>query len=270
MTHGVGATPDDRTRPEVQAQRSHVELLRKIGASSTPRGSADLSKWAPPMPDQNGFEACTCHAGGALIFQRLAILGRPIPWVPSFLALWSDALLIEAPVGTTAAQLAAMNSGVQSVSAMIAIGHGIRPMGPLAPGRFSDVVNGPTSPGLDQLTVAAMTPVVGEYRIDETASDWTEAACVCMDNGIPVYVAMNVGDVYRGWRPSMPPIDADEPGPGSGHAVRLDKYETTAGGTRVFSSPGSWGLGYADQGRWAFTDAGLRARAFDAYPFDVR
>ena len=272
MTRACRATPDDRARPEVQAQRPHVELLRTIGASSTPRGSADLSKWRPPMPDQNGFEGCTAHAAGSLIYQRLAILGRPLAWVPSFLGIWSDALLVEAAPGTTAAQLAAMNAGVQSVSAMIAIGHGVRPMGPLASGRFSDVVTGPIAPGLDQMTTAAMAPIVGEYRIDEGQPNWTEDACVLLDNEIPIYLGINVGPEYMRWVASMPPIDDDEAAGSSlgGHAVRIDKYETTQSGARVFSSPGSYGLSYFDQGVALFTARALEARTFDSYPFDVR
>jgi hypothetical protein len=267
---GSGARPDDRTRPEVQRQKPFPHLAVKIGASSTPRGSADLSKWRPSIPNQLGWDACTDMAAADLTNAMFASRGKPLPFRISQVALWSDALMIETSPTPTAAQLAAMNSGVQSVSTMIAIGHGVRAQGATGPGTNSDIVNGPFAPGLDQMTVAAFCPIVGEYRIDETSATWTEDACVALDNGIAIYIAINVGPVYQGWVPSMPPIDADEaPGTGSGHAIRCDKYETTASGERIFTCPGSWGTGYGDAGVWLFTATGLLARAFDVYPFEV-
>lgn len=271
MIPGRGAVPDDRAHPRVVAQQPFQALARKLGASATPRGSADLSRGRPPMMDQNGFGACTAHAAARALFTRYAVLGRPLPWVPSPLDIWSRSLLLETSPVPTPAQLAALNSGVMSVSAMIAIGTGIRAMGAQAPGRFSDVVAGPVSPGLDQLTADALAPQVGEYRIDETSSDWPTLAAIALDNEIPVYVGLNVGPAYDAWTPTMAPIDADEaPSPqNGGHAVVLDKYETTSTGDLVFTSPGSYGTGYADDGVWLFTARGLQARAFDVYPFEV-
>lgn len=263
-----GAVPDNRHHPAVRAQQPASVLLGKIGASSTPRGATSLAPYRPPVPDQNGFPACTAHALGCGVYSRYWYLGVSLGWVPSFLGIWTDALILENGP-KTAADVAKLAMGVQSVSAMIAIGYGIRPMGALASGRFSDVVTGPVAPGLDQMVTAAMRPQVGEYRIDETQSDWTTTAAVCIDNGIPVYIGLNVGPQYMNWSPSQAPIDTDEaPGVGSGHAVRLDAYTTTASGL-VFESPGSYGLAYADAGVWRFTARGLLARAFDVYPLEV-
>jgi hypothetical protein len=153
---------------------------------------------------------------------------------------------------------------------MIAIGRGIRAQGSAPNGTYCDVVSGPVAPGLDQMTTSAMRPIVGEIRIDETAADWTTNACVSLDNGIPLYVAMNVGPAYQAWVPSMPPIDSDEAaGTGSGHAMRIDGYETTASGEVVFTCPGSWGTGYGDSGVWRMTARGVLLRTFDAYPFTI-
>lgn len=269
MPLGRGAVRDDRSHPRVVAQLPFARLARKLGASSTPIGRADLSAFRSPMMDQNGWEGCTSFAAARACYQRAWVKGLKLPWIPSPVALWSDAILIDTSPVPDAATLAKMNVGVQSVSMMIAIGHGIRPMGPLAD-RFSDIITGPVSPGLDDLTTAAMHPQVGEYRIDEGASDWTEHACIALDHGVPIYIGMNVGPIYDDWVPSMPPIDTDEPqGKGAGHAVVLDAYETTQAGERIFRSPGSYGEGKADKGVWTFTARGLRARAFDVYPFEV-
>lgn len=270
MTHARGCEVDDRGHPFCRAQKPFAVLGASIGASSTPVGKGDLSWSRPPIANQNGYGACTSFAASHALVQRYAILGRPLGWIPSQLALWSDAILIGTTPTPTPTQLATMNVGVQSLQMMIAIGHGIRPQGPLAAGMNSDILTGPTSPGLDQLVQAAMAPQVGEYRIDETASDWTELACIAIDNGIPVYIGLSVGPIYDSWVPSMPPIDVPEPaGQGAGHAVRLDAYSTTQTGTRVFSSPGQYGTGYADKGVWLLTDAGLKSRVFDVYPFAI-
>jgi hypothetical protein len=267
---GGGAKRDDRSRPEVQAQRPFAHLAREIGASSTPRGSADLSKWREPIPNQLGWDACTAMTAADLTYAMYAAKGRPLPFRISQVALWSDALMSEASPTPTAQQLAAMNSGVQSVDTMIAVGRGVRPRGYAPSGTCCDIVNGPVAPGLDQMTVAAMCPVVGEYRIDEVVASWTDDACVALDNGIMVYCAANVGPIYQAWRPSMPPIDADEAsGTGSGHAFKIDGYETTSSGIVVFTCPGSWGTGYGDSGVWRFTAQGLFLRGIDVYPWTV-
>lgn len=267
---GTGARRDDRSRPEVLAQLPFAHLARRIGASATPRGSADLSAFRPPIANQLGWDACTAMASSDAIAAMLASKGKPLGWRPSQVALWSDALLTETSPTPTPAQLAANNTGVQSVDMMIAIGRGIRPQGPCGDGTNCDILSGPVSPGLDQMTVAAMRPIVGEYRLDETVAAWTDDACVALDNGIVVYVAMNVGPIYQAWVPSMPPIDTDEEeGTGSGHAMRLDGYETTASGEVVFTAPGSWGTGYGDAGCWRFTAHGAALRGLDVYPFTV-
>jgi hypothetical protein len=264
-----GCTPNDPNHPRVRAQRSFAELGAKLGASNTPRGSADLSATRSPIDDQNGWSACTSFAASACTEQVYRILGKPLPWRVSKLALWTDALTIEAPVGSTAAQIAALNQGVQSVTMMIAMGHGIRALGATS-GPGCDIVTGPVAPGLDQMTTAAMMPQVGEYSIDVTSPGWPTQAAICLDNNIPVYVGLDVGPLYDSWVPSMPPLDTDEaPGTGSGHAVRLDGYSTTSAGELIFTSPGSYGLGYADRGVWLFTANGLVARAFDVYPWTI-
>ena len=270
MTPGRGADPDNRLHPAVRAQLPFVSLAMKVGASPTPRGKASLAQYRCRRLNQNGFGACTTQAATLATVERMAILGKPLPWIPSQLALWSDGLIIEGGPGLTAAQLAALNVGMQSVTLTIAMGHGIRPMGPLASdGRFSDIDTGPVAPGLDQMTTAAMTPKVGAYRIDNTDPTWPIQAAIALDNGIPVYVAMRVGADYDAWVPSMPPINVAEGGVSAGHAMVLDEYMTTGAGELVFSAVGSYGEGYADDGVWLFTSAGLIARTFDVYPWEV-
>lgn len=270
MTLGRGALVDNRLHPAVRAQRPFVELAMRVGASPSPRGKASLAAYRCRRLNQNGWGACTSQAAALATVERMAVLGKPLSFVPSQLGLWSDALIIEGGPGLTAAQLATLNQGVQSVTMTIAMGHGVRPMGPLASdGRFSDIDTGPVAPGLDQLTTAAMMSKVGEYRIDNTDPTWPIQAAISLDNGIPVYVAGDVGADYDAWVPSMPPVDKAESGPASGHAWVLDEYVTTGAGDLVFSGVGSYGTSYADDGVWLFTSQGLLARCFDVYPWEV-
>jgi hypothetical protein len=254
------------------AQKPAQVLLGKVGASNAPKGKADLSRFEPGVYDQGGTESCTAHAASRCLVVRYAALGKPLPFIPSMLAIWSASVLDEASPVPTPAELLAMNTGVASMTAMIAIGRGIRAMGPLSPdGRFSDVAVGPVAAGLDQMTAEALRPQVGEYRLDETDSSWPTLAACCLDSGIPVYVGMNVGPIYDGWMPNMPPIDTDEvpsETANGGHAVELRGYETTSSGL-VFTSTGSYGTGFADQGVWRFTARGLMLRCFDAYAMEV-
>ena len=178
---GGGAKRDDRSRADVQAQKPFAHLARKIGATSAvPRGSADLSQWRPPIPNQTQWDGCTSMAAADLTNAMYASRGKALPFRISQLGLWSDALMNEMTPGFTAAQLAANNSGVQSADICIAVGRGIRAQGPCAPGTYCDILTGPVAPGLDQMTAAAMKPVVGEYRLDEVAADWTNDACVSL------------------------------------------------------------------------------------------
>jgi len=269
MMPGRGAHPDNRLHPAVRAQLPFASLAIKVGASTSPRGKASLAAYRCPRLNQNGFGACTTQAATLATVERMAVLGKPLPWIPSQLALWSDGLIIEGGPGLTANQLHALNVGMQSVTLTIAMGHGIRPMGPLASdGRFSDIDTGPVAPGLDQLTTAAMCPKVGAYRIDNTDPTWPTQAAIALDNGIPVYVAMYVGADYDAWTPNLPPIDKAESGVTAGHAMLLDEYVTTSSGL-VFSAVGSYGTSYADDGVWLFDENGLRARTFDGYRWET-
>ena len=217
--------------------------------------------------DQNGYEACTAHALAEGVAQSCAAAGKAIA-IPSQALLWAAAKSQERTPNPDGSLPVLGNGGVQSVSCMFAIGTlGVVPMLSLAPGRFSDVQDATYEAPFNLGQRAMGTLVTGEYSLDPTNAGAPEQIAIVLDHGISVYLAANVDDAYDNWRPGMPPLGAPSVN-GAGHAIILDGYTSVSGGY-VFTSPGSYGTGYADDGVWTLAGSWVVANGFDCYPLAV-
>ena len=265
---GHGCTPNDPAR--CAHERPAQPLIRRMGGA-VPKGATSLAQFrTDPRLNQGGDESCTAHAVALGVWGSCAAAGKPLPAIPSQAFQWAGSKSLDVVrVPNADGSLPKFgNVGVQSVSAMLALGTiGFVPMGALVPGRFSDCGDPTWELPSDLAQHGAQSLVTGEYSLDPTADDFEVSIALAIDAGLMVYIGVSVGQAYQAWRGGgalcLPEVNA------TGHAIILDSYVTTATGERQYGSPGSYGNGAAVDGVWQMMASWVKVNTFDCYPLAV-
>ena len=259
-----------RDAPHKRTQKDARPLLFSLHAGAPMPGAWSLEAHEAPIEDQNGYAGCTGHGESQLLWTTAHALGSPLPFVPSPAHIYRIVRCLGRPVPTVALE----DNGGMPADIQTAISKwGIRPMGPIAPGRVSDLVDGNlnTEPTLGELEEAAGHIVVPEYRIDELASDVVVQVKQSIVAGFAVGVSFFADTAFMQFTAGASAIGApnvSDPN-GGGHWSVLTSFRTLADGSTIFRGPNSWGLTYGDRGHHEVTEAWLRA-CWDLYTGPVR
>lgn len=242
--------------------------------------SASLEDFEAPIFDQGMTSSCLGHGTAQGIYTAFAAHGDKMPWVPSPAGIYTVArcvgrrlAAVKQSVFPPATLPPLTDSGAMPADAMRAISlWGVRPMGQLAPTRFSDqlVTEVNLEPKLGALMDDAETLLVGEYRIDETAPDMIGQVCAAIVHGYPVGIGIFVDTTFEQWTKDRPIIGVPNmmDQNGGGHWMVLTSYKTLPDGTRAFRGPNSWGPQWGDAGHFVASEAWLRS-AWDLYVLNV-
>jgi hypothetical protein len=237
-----------------------------------------MAQFNAPIMDQGQTGSCTGHGTAQAVYTAWGSLGIPRPFVPSPAGVYTPTRCLDraaaTPAGTPLPALT--DAGGMPADVMLALAkYGVRPIqAPTLDGRYSDVdgTNLTYEPNLADLELSGQKIVTGEYRIDETASDFIALIQAAIAGAkIPCGIAVLVGSKFMNWNPASGPISSpDDPSsPDSGgHWLSLDAYDTYSGGV-VFSGPNSWSEGFGQSGRYAVTGDWLRQSCSDCYPFHL-
>lgn len=234
--------------------------VSKHFASSTPKGAADLRKFAPPPFDQGQTGSCTGHGTSCAIYTTLAAHGMTLPWVPSPKGIYDVGRRIDlTPSQRMSDDGANPNSVMRGITQW-----GVRPIRAVTVdehGRFSDcspdTIN--DDPTLEDLVLDERTKLLGEYALHPSTS--VNDVCLALDNGIAVGVAYFVDTAFENWTPSDEPVgrpDFSDPD-GGGHWVCILGYATDVRGKRVFRVRNSWGVTWGDFGDFFASEEWLKA-----------
>lgn len=268
-----------RDLPHKRTQKDAGPLLRALPAA--PASANHEANEYRPILDQSNAGSCTGHGTAQALYTAFSIDGEPLAWCPSPKGVYANVRAKEradtTPSGATLPVLT--DSGAMPSDIMVVIStYGIMPMqAPSPQGYISDVdaSNVNEDPKLGDLEKEALCIVTGEYRIDETASDFIAQVCTALASGgakglgAPIGLGIFVDTAFENWDPSQPPlstVNLNDP-QGGGHWVCATSYRTDANGKIVFRGPNSWGVGWGDQGHFEFTEDWLKASCMDCYPF---
>ena len=186
--------------------------------------------------------------------------GATLPFVPSFGDLYKLARLVGAPGQPLS------DNGVELSNVATAAGvWGIRPIGQLNPGGFTDVTpeNVNTPETLADLITDSHRLVIDEYRLDLSASDAIPTLVELLKT-TPVQVGGPVGSAYQGYQVGQPAVGPEPDG--SGHATVLTGCEVVGTAERaaelgvgvgdvVFEDKTSWGDSFGDHGHLLVTSS---------------
>ena len=267
--------------PERRGQKDARALMHRLSALPP---AASLEAYEHAILDQNDCGSCTGHGTAQGVFVALAADGQPLGFFPSPKLIYALARgLGRATDNPKAKTLPALrDEGAYPADAMRAITEfGVAPMATPSPLGFVtdvDTSNVAREPDLGTLERAGKRLVTGEYRIDQTASDFIEQVCHVLafggqsGRGAPVGIGVFVDSGFEAWTPSQGPLDevnlADVNG--GGHWLVITSYRTLPSGTRVFRGPNSWTSQWGDHGHFEGTEDWLRKACSDCYPLTVR
>lgn len=243
--------------------------------TGAPNGSADLSPFLGPRYDQGNTGTCHAHSGVAAVTCALRARGHGLPWVPSPLALasntYADVRATTTPVGTPLPPLRDTGADLSDDSRALAL-WGVGPIGPLMPGRYSDVPDDSPGvafpePAISELTISGSHIITGEYQIPVDAAAAT-ACALALDAKIPIWLGFFCDRAFEELSPNAlaQPPDTSDP-TGGGHAVYLSAYRSGPNGYE-FHVENSWGPDWCDNGSCWASSAWLRA-AWMIWPMAV-
>jgi len=280
--HFFGYTPDTldkRTQKDVRA------MLAKMGATTLP-GTVSYRSNEAAILDQGQTGSCTGHGTAQGIYIGAALQNVPLGFVPSPLTTYGVTRSLERTSNTTPLT----DSGAMPSDVMTAVGrYGVRPMAaPTPDGRNSDiwsaidvagVNNAPAAnvnSEVDFLTLeqAGQKLIVGEYRIDESASDLVALAQQCLAVGkAPIGVGIFVDSQVMNFTASSAPVgppNTNDPN-GGGHWICIVGYRasTMVPGTVDWEIVNSWGDSYGDAGHFWAQQAWIQS-ASDLYGWTIR
>lgn len=241
-----------------------IAIARRLAAA--PPSAHDLSEHTPQVLDQGQTGSCEGHAGSGAIYTSLSAQGHPLPWIPSQADIYLNARCIDR--GAKFSERL-QDEGTETNSVIRAISEfGIRPMGSLAAGRFSDVSEDPAElnaePRLAELEQDAHSLVLGAYRVTSTGSERDADVKAAIAAGFAVRVDSFVDTAFEDWTPAKEPFgipEYDDPR-GGGHALYAIAYTPYFYVLR--NSWGDWG----DSGNIRVSSAFI-AQA-DVFPWRVR
>lgn len=218
-----------------------------VRSAAAPPASVDLSRFAPAVMDQGQTGSCEGHSTAGAIFTTLAAQGKPLPWVPSPAGIYTLARCIDRGASLDAPL---QDVGTETPSVIHAIAeYGIRPIGELQFGRYSDVSEAPAllnaEPQLDELEADAKTLAIGAYRITSAGSARETDVKLALAAGFAVRIDSFVDTAFENWSAGDAPFGVpNESDPnGGGHALYILGYTPD-----YYIVRNSWGQSWGNQG----------------------
>jgi len=290
-----GYTPDP---PHKRVQKDAGTLLRAAVSTSIDHASHEAFEWRPVL-DQNRCGSCGGHGTAQAIYPAIwSLTGFQPSWLASPGGLYAATRELARAAMTPAGvplPTPLPDDGVNPADLMTAVSTvGISPMRRTADGTVVEYGTANASPSLGansdvdpanvgndssmlELERDAETLLVGEYRIDEKASDVIGLMCAALATGIdgrgsPLGLGVFVDTAFENWDPATGPVSAvnvNDPD-GGGHWLAVTSFYTLPNGKRVFRGPNSWGQTWGDAGHFEVTEDFIRASASDIYVFTVR
>jgi hypothetical protein len=240
-----------RTTPDAKARRFGAAHPTSAAAAFPPAGA--LRRFRCAQQDQGQTETCYGHATSVLVYVAFAAYGTPLAWVPSPLGIARSALAEEQPLKLNPLLV---DSGADMADVMTGIGReGVRPMGPLAPLRFSDVTPETIQrrPTLAEDEAGARDIVLGPEALLVGAADFLAQIATSIAN-LECGVSLGIHDspAFSNWTAGSPAVsdlsgftDAD------GHDVACLDYRTNpTTGELEFWLLSSWGAWGEEGGAW--------------------
>jgi hypothetical protein len=245
--------------PDADHFRTQKPAHVLLGSAPTAGPAISVGGFEAPIEDQGQTGHCGGTGTSQAVYASAGASGKPLPFVPSPKMIYALAR-IQARQDSTQKLT---DSGVMPANLIGALRWGVMPIAaPTPDGRYDDVwsqddldavmlsglVNPPNvndEPSLLDLETSGLKIVTGEYRIDETGSNFAAqiraglAGPKCA-TGIGIFV-----DVahFMQWDPSTGPIqtiDLNDPN-GGGHWLALTySYIIPYTGIVVFGGPNSW------------------------------
>lgn len=232
LTYKTGLILD----PEDHQRTSFARLAARLNMSGDTPDEVDLEHNCPPVMDQGGTSSCTGHASSCAIYVCASWLG----FVPSPAEGYRNGRAIDRELqGGKFPPLT--DDGAMPNQVFRAYNeYGVKAMGPLAKGRYSDAVESTINdePTLTDLLAESRNVVVGEYAIKGTAESRRQQARMALASGKAICAAIAGGsDVFQGYTNGVigamnSPLD---------HYVTLIGYETRDDGSTIWKIRNSWG-----------------------------
>jgi hypothetical protein len=254
--------------PAHRLRQKSSRLLLGTAATSLP--AVSLRPYEPngfPL-DQNKTGSCGGHGTSAGIAISFEGAGIPLAFIPSPKSIYSITRqsALSKP-GTALTDSGVMPADVMATSSTF----GIRAMtAPSPQGFHSDVdpSNVNQTEDLLELEQAGQKIVVGEYRIDETASDFLDQVRLSLAAKVAVGLGIFVDTSFQEWTNGDPPLDSvnlNDPN-GGGHWICCVGYDTTQD---FFELLNSWGPSFGDAGHIRVSSAWMQAAVSDCYAINV-
>lgn len=218
-------------------------------AATTP-DAVDHFAAAPGVFDQGQYGSCTGHGTSAGIVAAFDLAGVPMAFVPSPAGIYDLGRCIDrAPLTGTPLT----DSGAEPNQVMRGIAEwGVRPMGPLVEGRYSDcgAANVNAEPDIAAIETDACHLEIGAYAITSVGADRVADVRKALAAGLPVCFGVFVDTAFENWNPADGPVTApDFADPsGGGHWLCALGYTTQADGTTLVRFRNSWGTSWGDGG----------------------
>lgn len=250
MRYSLGYNPDPAHR---RTQKDARALLATFLTTAPTLQPTSLAQWNAPIMDQGSGEfgtgSCTGHGTSQALYTTWGSLRLDLPFVPSPDGIYTPTRCLDRAgatmVGTQPKPLT--DSGAIPADVMLSLAkYGVRPIkAPTPDGRYSDCTPATINlePSLADLELSGRKVVTGEYRIDETASDFIVLVQQSLSVAkVAVGIGVLVGDNFQDWNPSTGPLavpdDPNSPDSG-GHWLCIDSWDSWSGGV-MLSGPNSW------------------------------
>ena len=226
----------------------------------------DLS---PSIFDQGSTSTCEGHASAACIAIECAASGAPLPWVPSMVHLYRNALATERATFPSGVNEPLSDDGTDCPAILAGLAtYGVRAMVPLVD-RYSDADPATVcdEPTIDEEIAGASNPLVGAYDLplaDPHLVDTLESALAAR---IPVMIEAFVDSAYMQATADTVVDSCDPNDPhGGGHAQAIVGVRIMPDGSPQFRVRNSWGTSWGDGGYvWVtpnFIRSAMRLTAF--------
>ena len=287
-----GHIPDPAHR---RTQRSSRLLL---GTSPQFPSQGSLERFEGATFDQGSFGSCGGHGTSQAVQIAAASSSAsnpayiPLPWRPSPDWVYKSTRLVMRAALATMTEDALTDSGSYPNAIMAALSlDGVIPYhGPTADGRVSDCDESTINEegALSDFEAGQLWVVTGEYRVDNTAPDFTSQLASAIASGFSVGLGLKVDTAFIAWgsgwsatRAPVSSINLSDPN-GGGHWICCDAYDLAASPDGVFSGPNSWSDGWGAPalvdsshcpnpgGHWRITGNCLRTAVSDAYIFKTQ
>ena len=225
-------------------------------------GAPSLLDLSPAIFDQGQTGSCEGHGWARCIAIECAASGIPLPFIPSPLYLYRNALAIERATFPTGANEPLDDSGTDSPAILRGLAtYGVRAITPLAD-RYSDCDPATIcdEPSIDEEIAGAANPMAGAYEIPIDSPNLIDLVETAIDSRIPINVEMFVDTAFMGASGSnvvIGSINASDP-KGGGHDMALVAKRVLADNTVQILLANSWSTGWGDQGYAWITQDVLR------------